>query len=372
LIRQLDRLIIKELIGPWLFGVGLFSALLMAATYLGRLVGYIVDQAPGNLVAQLVFLLLPAILVKTFTMAVLLAALLAFGRLSSDSEIVALRAGGASIYRIVTPVAVFSLLIALVTFWFDEQVVPSATAKSLAVMREIVSKKGIKGDQAIARPYVSDGKLQAFINARNFNVASQSFQGVTLLTYDKKGDLAWILQAKEMQFDPSNPAQKWRIEGGGELVSADFTQFVHVNEAWPRQIRAIDNTFAELTAERKDEFEAMSMMELKDAIEKHRAKRDWMASEIANAEYGYWNKIATPMASFVFGVLGAVLGIRNHRTGTATGFALAIAIIFGYLTLINVMNVWAQGGFIPAYAASFAPITVGFIASWIIMWRRNA
>ena len=115
MLRQIDRLITKELIGPWLFGVGLFSALLMAATYLGRLVGYIVDQAPGELVGQLVVLSLPAILVKTFTMAVLLAALLAFGRLSSDSEIVALRAGGASIYRIVAPVAFFSLLVAMIT-----------------------------------------------------------------------------------------------------------------------------------------------------------------------------------------------------------------------------------------------------------------
>jgi len=358
-------------VGPWLFGVGLFSALLMAATYLGRLVGYIVDQAPGGLVAQLVLLLMPAILVKTFTMAVLLAALLAFGRLSSDSEIVALRAGGASIYRIVTPVAMFSLVIALITFWFDEQVVPSATARSLTVMREIVEKKGIKGDQAIARPIVVDGKLQGFLNAKNINTFSQSFQGVTLLVYNKKGDLSWTLYADEMHFDPSKP-QKWRIDKGGQLVSANYQDFVHIDEAWPKQIPNLDNTFAELSADRKDEFETMSMGELKVAIEKHREKKDWTASEIANGEYGYWNKLSVPLAAFVFGTLGAVLGIRNHRTGTAAGFALAVGIIFGYFMLANFMAVWAQGGFIPAYAASFAPITVGFVASWIIMWRRNA
>ena len=62
----------------------------------------------------------------------------------------------------------------------------------------------------------------------------------------------------------------------------------------------------------------------------------------------------------------------DEGTGTAAGFALAVGIIFGYMMLSQFMNVWAQGGFIPAYAASFAPVVLGFIASWIIMWRRNA
>jgi len=371
LFRQIDRLIVKELVGPWLFGVGLFSALLMAATYLGRLVGYIVDQAPGNLVGQLVLLLMPAILVKTFTMAVLLAALLSFGRLSSDSEIVALRAGGASIYRIVAPVAMFSFIVAVITFWFDEQVVPSATSRSLEVVREIIDKKGIKGSQPIARPIVADQKLQAFLNAKNYDTLTQAFQGVTLLVYDKKGKISWTLNAKEMKFDPSKP-EKWSIDGGGELVSGDYTDFVQIDHAWPKQVPSIDSTFSELTADRKDEFETMSMNELKTAIDQHRTKGDWTKSEIANGEYGYWNKLSVPLASFVFGTLGAVLGIRNHRTGTAAGFALAVGIIFGYFMLANFMAIWAQGGYIPAYVASFAPITVGFVASWIIMWRRNA
>lgn len=372
MIKRIDRLIIKELFGPWLFGVGLFSALLMAATYLGRLVGFIVDQAPANLVGQLVLLLMPAILVKTFTMAVLLAALLAFGRLSSDSEIVALKAAGASIYRIVRPVAMFSLLIGIITFWFNEQIVPTAAAKSLAITKEIIALKGGgKANQPLARPYVDGGKLRFFINALNVNPASQALQGVTILSYDEKGKPSWTLMAKEMQFDPTQP-QKWRIEGGGELVSPDYSQFINVDQAWPSQIPTLADSFAEITADRADEFDALSMAQLRKAIVFHRQKGDWTKSIVANAEYFYWNKLAVPFAAFVFGTLGAVLGIRNHRTGTAAGFALAVGIIFGYMMLANFMNIWAQGGFLPAYAASFAPISVGLIASLIIMWRRNA
>lgn len=343
----------------------------MAGTYLGRIVGYIIDQAPMALVGQIVMLLMPAILVKTFTMAVLLAALLAFGRLSSDSEIVALRAGGASIYRIVAPVATFSLAIALVTFWFNEQIVPNAAAQSLRVMKEIAASKGIRANQPVAFTLVEKGKLRGFLNAQNVNPATRALQGVTLFSYDEKEQPSWVLHAKEMQFDRTNPAKKWRIEGKAQLVSPDYSQFIDFEGAWPQQIGSPAASFDEIVAERKDEFETMNMADLKKSIETHRERGDWKAAEIANAEYGYWNKISVPMAAFVFGTLGAVLGIRNHRTGTASGFALAVGIIFGYMMLANFMSYWAQGGFLPAYIASFSPVIVGFVASWIIMWRRN-
>jgi lipopolysaccharide export LptBFGC system permease protein LptF len=77
------------------------------------------------------------------------------------------------------------------------------------------------------------------------------------------------------------------------------------------------------------------------------------------------------MAAFIFGTLGATLGIRNQRTGTSVGFAIAIAIIFSYFALANFMSVFSQGGIFPPYVASFAPIAIGLIASGVIIWRRN-
>ena len=140
-MKQIDRLILKELAGPWVFGVGLFSALLMAGMYLNRIADYVVQGVPTGMIVELTALLFPAILVKTFSMAVLLGALLAFGRLSSDSEIVALRAGGASIVRIVQPVMLFSLVIAIVTFGFNEVLVPGAASRAKLLITELATKR---------------------------------------------------------------------------------------------------------------------------------------------------------------------------------------------------------------------------------------
>ena len=64
-------------------------------------------------------------------MAMLLAGLLAYGRLSGDSEIVALRAAGASIARIVAPAGLMAILVAVVAFAVDETMVPWAASTGM-------------------------------------------------------------------------------------------------------------------------------------------------------------------------------------------------------------------------------------------------
>jgi lipopolysaccharide export system permease protein len=352
----------------------------MAGTYLGRLTGLLADHVPPGLVGQLFMLYLPAIMVKTFTMAVLLAALLGFGRLSSDSEIVALRAAGASIVRIVVPVAAFSVVIALVTFWFDEQVVPSASAKSNELLNEIRASLSANTNQPIARTVVQNKRLRLSITARNLNPSTESLEGVVALIYNEQEQLSYILQAKELTYEGLLKGRdlarqglgQWRIRGGFTLTDAKFTNVMHGVDAWPSGLPTIGQNFTDLTAERNDQFDQFSMRQLRQIIALHDKQGDWKDAEIANAWFGYWNKIALPLAAIVFGPLGAVLGVRNHRTGTATGFALAVAIIFAYFTLANFMNVWALGGVIPPYTASFAPLVLGLVATGIIMWRRNA
>jgi lipopolysaccharide export system permease protein len=369
-MKRIDRLVLGELIGPWLFGVAMFTLLLIAATYLGRIADYVVQGVPGSSIAEITLLLLPAILVKTFAMAVLLAALLAFGRLSGDSEIVALRAAGASVYRIVAPVAVFSLAIAGVAFIFNERFVPAAAMRSTAIMNEIA--KTIKGKalQPTFYPIVQKGKLRAMIAARDFSLASRTLHGVTIVSFGKNEEPSFYMYANELEY---RDQQNWRMRGGGSITHAQARTFVRLDgEAWPEQIPQLTATPEELFAAKNNDNDNYSMADLQKLIREGRESGSLTREKIRNYEYGYWNKIALPLAAFIFGVLGATLGIRSHRTGTATGFALAIGIIFTYFTLANFMNVWALGGVIPPYVASFSPIVLGLAFAAVILWRRNS
>lgn len=378
-MKRLDKLILKEIIGPWLFGVALFGSLLFAGTYLGRVADYVAKGVPGSMIGQFAILILPAILVQTFAMSMLLASLLSFGRLSSDSEIVAVRAAGVSLFRIIAPVSGFALTVALVSFVTNETIVPAAAKRSTSLLSEIARTLDSTNFRATSYPIREDGKLKGMVVAKDFVPSLGELRGATVIAYDKDGKPAGYLYANNLQFDPElfESGSGWRIRGGAVMLKADGSERIEIlDEAWPQGFLQPNFSADALLNKALDKFETLSMRELKEVIEREKSAdpdaRTLKVKDLRNYEYGYWNKIALPLAALIFGTLGAALGIRNHRTGTAAGFALAVGIIFGYFTIANFMNVWALNGAIPPYVASFSPVAIGFIASVIIIWRRNA
>jgi lipopolysaccharide export system permease protein len=368
-MKQIDRLILKELMGPWFFGVMLFTGLIMAATYLNRIADYVVKGVPPMLLGELVALLLPAILVKTFGMAALLAGLLAFGRLSSDSEIVALRAVGASVYRIVLPVMIFSAFIASITFGFNELVVPAAANRAKVLLVELADKGNVDTGEPISVPMSEGGKIKAMLAARSFSLSSRTMRDVSLTAYSDEGAPTYVMLVREMEFRDEND---WHIRGETRLMPADGSWVVTTNEAWPEQVPKLTLSPQDIITINNNDNDLYTMKEIRSQIERGRVQGGLRKTQVRNLEYGYWTKVAVPMAAIIFGALGAVLGIRNHRTGTASGFALAVAIIFGYVTLANFMNVWALGGVLPAWVAAFLPVILGMSCASYLIWRRNA
>ena len=363
-MKQIDRLVIKELVGPWMFGVAMFSALLMAATYLNKIAEYVVRGLSPVIIGKITLLLMPAILAKTFAMSMLLSSLLAFGRLSSDSEVTALRAAGASVLRIVRPVFLFSLLVAVVTFFVNDQVAPPAERTSLAMVMSLDNKSQGKAGSPVFFPI--DGAL---VVAQSFDTLNSTLFGVTLIVSDKKGDPTLYMHCKELEYHRNT--QEWHIRGGASLVPADGGVRSDVAEAWPKDVPKPKVSPEDIATINNKDMDVYSMSDAVNQIERGRREGTLDLKTIRNLEFGYWNKISVALAAIVFGTLGAVLGIRNQRTNASTGFALAVGIIFGYFMLVNFMNVWALNGILPAWAASFAPVIIGMVCSGVIMWRRN-
>ncbi len=362
-MKQIDRLVIKELLGPWIFGVAMFSALLMAATYLNKIAEYVVRGLSPVIIGKITLLLMPAILAKTFAMSMLLSSLLAFGRLSSDSEVTALRAAGASVPRIVRPVFLFSLLVAAVTFFVNDQVAPPAERTSLAMVMSIDNLQSKAGAPVF---FPIDGAL---VVAQRFDTLNSKLFGVTLVVADKNGDPTLYMHCKELEYH--RDTQEWHIRGGASLVPADGGVRSDVAEAWPKDVPKPKVSPQDIATINNKDMDVYSMADAVAQIESGRRNGTLDQKTIRNLEFGYWNKISVALAAIVFGTLGAVLGIRNQRTNASTGFALAVAIIFGYFMVVNFMNVWALNGILPPWVASFAPVVVGMVCSCFMMWRRN-
>jgi lipopolysaccharide export system permease protein len=141
-MTRLDRLILMEIIGPFVGSAFLFTGLFFAGGDLIRFASYLQGGAGAWMVAQMIFFRFPMFIALTFPMAILLGTLLSFGRLSGDSELIALVAAGISFERVVAPVAVFGLAVSLVGLWFNESVVPDATRRGEALVTAYKARGG--------------------------------------------------------------------------------------------------------------------------------------------------------------------------------------------------------------------------------------
>lgn len=370
-MKRIDKLIATELLGPWLFGVGIFTVLIFAGTYLLRFTEYMTLGIEIGTVVKLTILTLPSVMSKTFSMAMLLAALLAFGRLSSDSEVVALRAAGASIGRIMLPVAGFGLCVAALNFWFDEQVVPFATAQAGILESDLKSmaRTATAGATAVT---VQDRDRLLLIAATEVIVSTQTMLNAQITILKPEGLKKKIVPTATLYANKLvyRDRRNWKIEGGGRIVTPNGVTQIE-GDVWPTDIPNPDISIQDLLASKLKNADTMNMSEFATQIARLKRSPHPDTKQIANFEYMYYNKISVPLAALVFALVGAPLGIRHHRTGAATGFWLSVVIIFGYTMLANFMAVYAQGGKLPPYLASFTPLVIGLLFAIVTIHRKN-
>src|SRR6266852_2931110 len=110
-ITILDRYVAREVLGPFVLGVGLLTFALVTGRLL-KLTEMVVNHGVTlRDVLSLMGFIMPAFLELTFPMAVLLGVLIGFGRMSGDRELIAARACGVSLYRLAVPVLMVAPLV---------------------------------------------------------------------------------------------------------------------------------------------------------------------------------------------------------------------------------------------------------------------
>ena len=133
--------IIKELALPFLFGMGIFTSLGLSIGAVFELIRKVTDSGLyWGVAIKILLLRLPEFIVFAFPMSILLATLMAYSRLASDSELIALRSIGVNIYRLIMPAIAFSLCIVTITFFFNNFVAPAANYQASITLKQALGK----------------------------------------------------------------------------------------------------------------------------------------------------------------------------------------------------------------------------------------
>jgi len=137
----LYRYIFKEHIGPFFFGLSVIMFILVM-DFILEVLNMIIGKGLNAFIILQVFVLnLAWMLALAVPMAVLVSTLMAFGRLSQDNEITALKASGVSIYRLILPALVASILISIGMVFFNDRVLPELNHEARLLMTDIHQKR---------------------------------------------------------------------------------------------------------------------------------------------------------------------------------------------------------------------------------------
>jgi len=120
-IPLLDRWLLGQIIPPMIFAISAFTVISLSVGVMFDLIRKIVEYGLPLLQAlQALIYSLPSFLVLSFPMAVLLSTLLSYGKLSANSELLALRSLGITTQRIIAPAIAVSIIMTGLTFYFND------------------------------------------------------------------------------------------------------------------------------------------------------------------------------------------------------------------------------------------------------------
>ncbi len=360
-IRLLDKYVLKELLYPFVFGIASFSSIFIASSMLFKIVQYITTyNAPLWTVARLFAYSLPQVINYTFPMSMLLATLMAFGKLSSSSEIVAMKSGGVSYYRIVAPVLVVGFVVSMFSVIWAEKVVPPCNAEQRRILTQEIRGNTKPRTQEHVVIKMLKGSTQRITYARSFDEKTGILDKVTIEEF-QNNRLVRVQTADKATWE----GDKWVMDKG-TVYSLDDKEGITSKASFTQQVIPLNAKPREVSLEQKDADE-MTLGELKGYIavlERQHQPTSYYWTEI-------YMRFAIPLASFVFALLGAPLGTQRQRSGSSIGLGMSVIVIFVYYGIMAFTTGLGKGGVIPVPLAAMSSNLICLVAGIFLLKRTN-
>ena len=372
----LDRWLFAEMLGPLLFGIAAFTAVSLSVGVVFELVRKVAEAGlPLWAAGKVLALRMPGFLVLSFPMATLMATLLAFSRLSGSSELTALRSIGVKTWRMVVPALVLAALMTLLTFVFNDVIVPSANYSASNVLDSALGRalSAQTGKNVVYSRFgritpkepggnAGEGLTQLFY-AKEFK--NGEMQTVTLLDFSRE-DQQQVLTANTAVWDENRAM--WEFRNGRILnidaannftTSANYTSYYYPFTRAPQDVGMLPSDAAQMTVAQARRAEAL----LVQAGDQKEARRLRVRIQ---------EKFAFPAICLVFGLIGSSLGVRpNSRTSRSQGFGISVLLIFGYYLMSFIFSSLGIKGTLYPFFAAWLPVLIGLGGGLVLLRKAS-
>lgn len=360
----LDRYMLTELAGPFVFGLSAFMLIFAATEILN--IGKLVSSEHAPLWAALLVFLwsLPSDVVLVIPMALLLGTLLAVQRLSGESELTAMKASGITFGRIVAPLLAVGIVMSLVTLYLQESVVPYANDQLTEIENAVINHvSAFNRDLTVSAPLPGGGRQVTIATA--YEPHSRALLHVTLIQYDNHNDPRQVVFADRAEFT----ADKWTLQNSSVYrFNPDGTTLAEPRIA-QQEVEIGEKPTDLMKRMSNDDPENMSRTQIADVVRSGQLTETELRKYVST----YQEKLARPFACFVFILIAIPFGLRSIRSSgsTSLGFGLSLAIVFVYYVVMTICSFAGQAYLSFAWLWAWIPNLL-FTAIGLVRLRRAA
>jgi lipopolysaccharide export system permease protein len=277
--------------------------------------------------ARMAFWFMPTLLYYIVPLTYMMGIMMAFGRMTRDNEMIAMKAAGLSLKRVVAPVIIGGALLSVFCMVLQDRVQPMALRKVNALIFTELPKR-VTMDVLAPGVMHELGPWRVFIGSRD--EASGTLENVDILAPQDSGDI-WLFHAESARFftEDGSPVLLiskgyWLLPGeGGRTSLTDFRLSVP-----PPEVQSLEDMRRMLTLPRLLEKEKEVARELA-LTESPRAMREVMALRDEIRE-----RVAMPWACLAISLVAAPLAVRGGRRGRTYSFAIGFGVCLVYYILL--------------------------------------
>ena len=354
-MRILDRYVFREVASHALLGLAVFTFVFFVPQ-LVLLMALIVQHA-GTFreTASLLLSSIPPVLIFTLPMSMLVGVLIGLGRLSADSEIVALNASGISLRRLLVAIGAIALTATILALTITLGLGP----RSLRTFRSLETRLRTSQASFAVQPRVFDERFPHFIlYVQDVGASGTRWRGVFLADSDSSaGSKVTLAKDAIVSADPKQDKLTLHFD---DLSTHEF------NPKDPNHYNLSTSAVQSMNLSLENPATASHIP--RKISDKERSVRQLLATKGAgsrDARIELQERFAFPSACLLFALLGVPVGVRPRRGGRAAGFVLTILLICAYyLLFVTGVHFAQQGSVTPAlgvWMANIATLLVGLI-----------
>jgi LPS export ABC transporter permease LptG/LPS export ABC transporter permease LptF len=362
--RILDEYVIREFLGIFLMVQTAFVLLLLVFTFFDLVGDILRNHIPLTMVGAYLVNLTPSMIYQIAPLAVLIGALVTFGVLNRNSEIIAMKATGISLYRLVIPIVSIAMILAVSLFLFDQYYLPQANRKQEALRATIKGRPPqtfLHPEQKWIFGHPRPGEPSRIFYYQFFDPDKNEFANLSVFEFNPSTfQLSRRIFAERAAWDAD--AGNWRFMKGWErdIQGANVTDYRDFLVTTFPEIHEAPDYFT------KEDLEAQEMNfgQLDHYIRDLRQSGfDTMRLRVA-----LWHKVAYPLVAVVMVVLAIPFALSMGRRGSLTGIAVAIAVALAYFVVNGTFEAMGNVNYLPAALAAWSSdILFGLVGGYLLL-----